>query len=142
MKKTKARQILLLAAVILFAQSSCFADPIGGFNPSDIPTNMNYGGIINSHDMMMLKEKQRLQDEAKDFQNFQDRKQGKHKKDEVIKDETGSGEKIYDAETSQKKDSVSSNANPKIIRKNRYRNNQPATPQKILRRRMTAKKKL
>ena len=102
MKKTKARQILLLAAVILFAQSSCFADPIGGFNPSDIPTNMNYGGIINSHDMMMLKEKQRLQDEAKDFQNFQDRKQGKHKKDEVIKDETGSGEKIYDAETSQK----------------------------------------
>ncbi len=102
MKKTKARQILLLAAVILFAQSSCFADPIGGFNPSDIPTNMNYGGIINSHDMMMLKEKQRLKEQAEDFQNYQDRKYGKDKPEDIIKDETGSGEKIYDAETSQK----------------------------------------
>lgn len=102
MKKNKARQILLLAAVILLAQSSCFADPIGGFNPSDIPTNMNYGGIINNHDMMMLKEKQRLKEQAEDFQNYQDRKEGKDQPEEIIKDETGSGEKIYDAETSQK----------------------------------------
>ena len=102
MKKNKARQILLLAAVILLVQSSCFADPIGGFNPSDIPTNMNYGGIINSHDMMMLKEKQRLKEQAEDFQNYQDRKEGKDQPEEIIKDETGSGEKIYDAETSQK----------------------------------------
>ena len=70
MKQLKARWILLLAAMILLSGGMCFADPISGFNPSDIPTNMNYGGIINSHDMMMLKEKQRLQDEAEDFQNL------------------------------------------------------------------------
>ena len=102
MKKQKHRWILLLAAIIFLTASMSIADPIGGFNPSDIPTNMNYGGIINSHDMMMLKEKQRLKEEAEDFQNFQDRKHGKDKKEEIIKDETDSGEKIYDASTSQK----------------------------------------
>lgn len=102
MKKQKHRWILLLAAIIFLTASMSIADPISGFNPSDIPTSMNYGGIINSHDMMMLKEKQRLKEEAEDFQNFQDRKHGKDKKEEIIKDETGSGEKIYDASTSQK----------------------------------------
>ena len=102
MKRQKHRWILLLAAIIFLTGNMSIADPISGFNPSDIPTNMNYGGIINSHDMMMLKEKQRLKEEAEDFQNFQDRKHGKDKKEEIIKDETGSGEKIYDASTSQK----------------------------------------
>ncbi len=67
------------------------------------PANFGYGGIINTHDMMMLKEKQRMLDEQEDFKNYQERKKNKNKKNEsVIKDSTNEGEKIFDAETDLK----------------------------------------
>lgn len=93
---------LLIVTLLVSAGNLAYADPLGGLSPADIPTNINYGGIINTHDMMMLKEKERLKEQAEDFQNYQDRKDGSENSEEIIKDETGSGEKIYDAETSKK----------------------------------------
>ncbi len=93
---------LLTLTLLVSAGNLAYADPLGGLSPADIPTNINYGGIINTHDMMMLKEKERLKEQAEDFQNYQDRKDGSENSEEIIKDETGSGEKIYDAETSKK----------------------------------------
>ena len=93
---------LLIVTLLVSAGNLAYADPLGGLSPADIPTNINYGGIINTHDMMMLKEKERLKEQAEDFQNYQDRKDGSENSEEIIKDETGSGEKIYDAETSRK----------------------------------------
>lgn len=93
---------LLIVTLLVSAGNLAYADPLGGLSPADIPTNINYGGIINTHDMMMLKEKDRLKEQAEDFQNYQDRKDGSENSEEIIKDETGSGEKIYDAETSKK----------------------------------------
>ena len=51
---------LLIVTLLVSAGNLAYADPLGGLSPADIPTNINYGGIINTHDMMMLKEKERL----------------------------------------------------------------------------------
>ena len=100
--QNKKQHTLLFALVflLLVADGAVFADPVGGA----IPANLNYGGVINTHDMMILRNKQRLLEEERDFKNYQERKKGKKEKvienaPEIDQTET---EKIYDAETSKK----------------------------------------
>lgn len=101
MQNKKQRTLLFaLVFLLLVADGAVFADPVGGA----IPANLNYGGVINTHDMMILRDKQRLLEEERDFKNYQERKKGKKEKvienaPEIDQTET---EKIYDAETSKK----------------------------------------
>lgn len=90
--------ILLAVFMSMLLSGTANAEPIGGY----VPAELNYGGALMNHDMMMIKEKQRQRDEAEDFQNFQERKKHKDKKESVINDNSDSTEKIYDEESSKK----------------------------------------
>ncbi len=89
---------VLLLELGFLGNSNAFAAEI----PSNV--NLDYGGIINTHDMTMLKERERLSGEQKDFQNFQNRKN--NEEESVINDNNevydGKVEKVYNAETSKK----------------------------------------
>lgn len=54
---------------------------------ANIPTNVDFGGMINTHDMMMLKEKQRWQEENIDVDNF-NKKEAEPKKEIINNTET------------------------------------------------------
>ena len=97
MKKIKNK--LILAAML--GAGICF--PAYSVPAADIPANIGgYGGAINSHDMMMLREKMRLEQEKEDLQNFQERKEKKDEhKEDVIEGNPDTGEKIYNKETSK-----------------------------------------
>ena len=81
--------ILLAVFISVLSSGTANAEPIGGY----VPAELNYGGALMNHDMMMIKEKQRQRDEAEDFQNFQERKKNKNKKESVINDNSDSTEK-------------------------------------------------
>lgn len=66
MKKISFKYVFV---ALLFALSVVFeADGIA--NAANVPTNIDFGGMINNHDMMMLREKQRWQDENIDVDNL------------------------------------------------------------------------
>ncbi len=103
MIKKRLHKLALYCAIIGFisTNSTVFANPqIESINPA----NYGFGGIINTHDMMMLKEKQRQMEEQEDFKNYQERKKKKNNKKEenVINNYTDTGEKIFDAESDMK----------------------------------------
>lgn len=54
---------------------------------ANVPTNVDFGGMINTHDMMMLKEKQRWQEENIDVDNF-NKKETKPQKEIINNTET------------------------------------------------------
>ena len=97
MKKIKNKLIL----TAMLGAGICF--PAYSVPAADIPANIGgYGGAINSHDMMMLREKMRLEQEKEDLQNFQERKEKKDEhKEDVIEGNPDTGEKIYNKETSK-----------------------------------------
>ena len=69
--KKRLHKLALYCAIIGFisTNSTVFANPqIESINPA----NYGFGGIINTHDMMMLKEKQRQMEEQEDFKNYQE----------------------------------------------------------------------
>lgn len=95
--------IVMTAVCLCISSGAVKSADLGGINAADIHSGAGgFGGAINTHDMMMLKEKQRELKEREDFENFKERKEKKHKKETVIEDYTGSGEKIYNTETSAK----------------------------------------
>lgn len=70
----------LLFAFFMISQISTEAQAV------NIPTNTDFGGMINSHDMMMFREKQRWQEENIDVNNL--KKRENDIKEEVINKET------------------------------------------------------
>ena len=71
---------------------------------ANVPADANIGGgVINNHDMMMLREKQRLHDEKLDYENF---KKNYDFDERVINTndifENNFSDRIYNSETSQK----------------------------------------
>lgn len=88
---------IVISMVLFLVQNTALSNPLSG----TVPPSANFGGIINNHDMMMLKEKQRLLEEKSDFENFQQRK-NKDKIEPVIQGDPDTAEKIYDSETSIK----------------------------------------
>ena len=62
MTKIKIKYLFALLLFTVMCQKEVLA--------ADVPTNMDFGGMINSHDMMMLREKQRWQEEKIDIDNF------------------------------------------------------------------------
>ena len=72
---------------------------------ANVPADINIGGgVINNHDMMMLREKQRLHDEKIDIENFNNKKHDFNENVINTNDifESDFSDKIYNAETSQK----------------------------------------
>ena len=71
---------------------------------ANVPADANIGGgVINNHDMTMLREKQRLHDEKLDYENF---KKNYDFDERVINTndifENNFSDRIYNSETSQK----------------------------------------
>lgn len=65
MRRTKRACLLIISLGLFVGNVSHAAAP---------PTSMDFGGIINNHDMMMLREKQRWYTEEVDFENFNNKK--------------------------------------------------------------------
>lgn len=66
MKKMSLKYVLIL---LLFTVFSILQSTNRSYG-ANVPTNIDFGGMINSHDMMMLREKQRWQDENIDVDNL------------------------------------------------------------------------
>ena len=100
MYKITIKNTIIGILTLIIISSSVQAEPFGGYVPADL--NYSSGALMN-HDMMMLREKQRLKEEAEDFKNFQERKKNKDKKQEnVINNTSTNEEKIFDEESSKK----------------------------------------
>ena len=67
------------------------------------PTSMDFGGMINNHDMMMLREKQRWHTEQIDIENFNTKKDDKSQN--VINNQTSSSEELEISEKTFNKES-------------------------------------
>lgn len=66
MKKMSLKYVLILLLFTVFSVLQSTNRSYG----ANVPTNIDFGGMINSHDMMMLREKQRWQDENIDVDNL------------------------------------------------------------------------
>ena len=99
MKKIKQRVILAAALLSLSAYLPAISAPV-----ADVPAGIGgYGGALNTHDMMMIQEKLRMEREKEDLQNLQDRRDGKEtEKEDIIEGDPETGEKIYNEETAKK----------------------------------------
>ena len=102
----KIKQLLnsaVLFSIITVLGTPAFCENISQFNGSYNGINNTFGGAINTHDMMMLREKERLLNEKRDFETLNERKnKSKNKKDNVIDSTNIKTYKIYNKETSLK----------------------------------------
>lgn len=102
MQRNKQTTFLILLASLFFISGEFVsASPLD----MSVPSGINYsgfGGGLMNHDMMMIKEKQRQLEEQEDFQNYQERKKGNKKQDNVIENSPIEGEKIYDADSAKR----------------------------------------
>lgn len=73
------KKLLCWAIVATMLQSVSLAAP-PAVNPNIVPQ----GGMVNTHDMNMLKELKRQQDAKKDFKNYQERKKEEAKEKEQL----------------------------------------------------------
>ena len=82
MKEIKLKYLFAILLFSIICQKEAFS--VGA------PTNMDFGGMINSHDMMMLREKQRWQEEKIDIDNFSEENRKKDTNAEItdITDDT------------------------------------------------------
>lgn len=102
------------------------------------PTNMDFGGMINNHDMMMMREKQRWQNEQIDIDTF-NQKSSETKKGNIKIDsneiftEQEKSERIFDKETdkilNEKQEQEQNKKTKHWFRKNRKQNNEEQTSQ-------------
>ena len=102
----KTKQLLnsaVLFSIITVLGLPAFCENISQFNGSYNGINNTFGGAINTHDMMMLREKERLLNEKRDFETLNERKnKNKNKQDNAIDSTNIKTYKIYNKETSQK----------------------------------------
>ncbi|UKI42754.1 MAG: hypothetical protein L6V95_07830 [Candidatus Melainabacteria bacterium] len=102
----KIKQLLnsaVLFSIITVLGTPAFCENISQFNGSYNGINNTFGGAINTHDMMMLREKERLLNEKRDFETLNERKnKSKNKKDNVLDSTNIKTYKIYNKETSLK----------------------------------------
>ncbi len=102
----KTKQLLnsaVLFSIITVLGLPAFCENISQFNGSYNGINNTFGGAINTHDMMMLREKERLLNEKRDFETLNERKnKSKNKQDNIIDSTNIKTYKIYNKETSQK----------------------------------------